>query len=108
MSSPPNRFPTVNPNGESDPRKIATALNGAIKGKTNSLLDVTLTASAAITTVSDIRLGVTSHLDFMAMTPHAAAVHASIYVTGQGTGKALVNHTSDANADKSFRVNIVG
>lgn len=103
-----NRFPTVNPNGTSDPRKIAAALNGAVKGKLNNLLDVTLTASAATTTLDDIRLGVASHLDFMALTAHAAAVQASIYVTGQGTGVAVVNHTSNANVDKSFRVAITG
>ena len=101
-----NQHPPLNSSGKNDDRKIAQVVNGLLKGQANDLLDVTLTANAAVTTVTDQRLGVSSQLAFMARTAHAAAIKASIYVDGQTTGKALVHHTNTANTDQDFRAKI--
>ena len=90
-------------------RQIAAMLNDRVNiGKFNCTYILTLTASSTTTTLIDSRIGAYSYLGFMAQTAHAASVHASIYVTNQIKGQATINHTSDANTDKTFTVVILG
>lgn len=77
-------------------------------GKINCAADLTLTANAATTTMTDARLSAFSVLSFMPTTANAAAAHSSIYVTGQKKSQATINHVNNANADKTFRVAILG
>lgn len=88
--------------------KLARACNRLLAGKLNSVLDVTLTAGAASTIIQDDRIGADSHLDFRALTAHAAAISASIYITDRGQGMATVNHTNTAEIDQDFTVSITG
>lgn len=93
---------------ESSLRSIALAVNNLFAGKQNNVLDVTLAAGAASTLIQSDRIGAYSHFSFGALTANAAAIQASIYVTGKGAGMATVNHTNTANADQQFTVEITG
>lgn len=85
-----------------------TFIVNALVGKANNVSTVTLAANAATTTLTDPRLGAFSVITFMAQTANAAAVAASIYVTGQAKGAATIHHTNDANTDKTFGIAIHG
>lgn len=76
--------------------------------KLNCAADLTLTANAATTTMSDARLSPFSVLTFMPTTANAAAAKAGLYVTGQTKGAATINHANNAQTDKTFRVAIHG
>lgn len=76
--------------------------------KANCAADLTLTAGATSTTMTDPRLSPFSVLTFMPTTASAATAHASIYVTGMNNGTCTVNHANTADADKTFRVAIHG
>jgi len=89
-------------------RKLARAVNTVLNGKINCVTSLKLTASATTTTFTDSRIGAFSHIVFTPTTPNAAAVASSLYVTSKGKGTCTVNHTSDANTDKTFDVSILG
>lgn len=100
----PNAPPAWDPNWAS---RIAEGLNTVIR-KVNNMAEITLAAGAASTAMDDARLSAFSVLFFMPLTANAAAVQASIYVTGQGNGHATIHHSNTANADQDFRVGIAG
>lgn len=87
--------------------RVVYAVNLLI-AKANCTLDLTLTASATSTTLTDFRIHPGCVLDFMPTTANAATARASIYVTSVGKGTATINHASSANVDQTFRVSIVG
>ena len=82
------------------------------RGKINASIDVTLTANAASTTITDARLASTSALLFDALTANAAAELAAgtIYVlaANRTNGSAIITHANNAQADRTFRVLIIG
>jgi hypothetical protein len=96
-------------------KRIARSLNGVLQGKLNATTTLTLTANAATTTITDARITPNSYINFMPTTANAAAVQGSIYVTNRVgssgsvvNGTATINHTNDANTDKTFTVLIIG
>lgn len=105
-----NRFPTLPPNGTGDARKVATAINGALKGKLNNALEVTLRASVTTTTIDSPLLGVASTLVFMPLTDNADidVRVGPLYPSSQGTGTATLKHRSNAAVDRTLRVAVLG
>jgi hypothetical protein len=83
-------------------------VNRLMIGRLNATRDVTLTASATTTTLTDSRLGPNSFIGFMPQTANAKTALANIYVTGRTKGSATINHASSANTDQTFTVLIVG
>ena len=92
-------------------RLISTSLNRVIDGKLNSTGSVTLTTSAASTTVTDFRTGNESVILLMPLTANAAAevANGTIYIATQTASTSFViTHANNAQADRSFRYVIVG
>jgi hypothetical protein len=99
-------------------RQIAACVNKQNNGKFNCTLAVTLTASAASTTVTDSRIGTGSLMVFMPQTAHAAAEMASgnLYIPastvvpalGSVPGKAVIQHTNNSQTDRTFIMGIFG
>lgn len=93
-------------------RQIARTANAAISGKANNKGEVTLTANAATTTVTDLRVSFFSTILFEPLTANAAAELAAggMYVTEANhlNGSFVITHANDANADKTFRYVILG
>lgn len=77
-------------------------------GRINATIDITLTANATTTTLTDPRLSAKSYVDFMPQTANAATAKANIYVTGRKKGSCTLNHSSSANTDQTFTCLIIG
>lgn len=91
--------------------ELAQAVRNLYRGKGPSPIDsFTLATSATSTTLTDVRIGYFSHIEFMPQTANAAAIKSSIYVaqSTQLNGQAVVSHDSTANTDCTFRVLIWG
>lgn len=91
-------------------RAVAEVVNRLLSGKMNVTLSVTLTASAASTTVIDARVGVFSALPYNPVTAHAAAEIAAggFYVSAQQNGQFTLTHANNAQADRTFTFAILG
>lgn len=91
-------------------RSAAKSLNLILKGATNNGLTVTLTANAATTTVTDNRIGPNTKLDLTPTTSNAAAALGTTYQTWPNatTGQAVLNHTNNAQTDRTFRATLEG
>ena len=88
-------------------RELARAVNQAMVGHTNTTLFVTLTASAATTTITDSRISLQTCVALMPQTANAAAALATTYTTC-GKGVATINHANNTQADRTFTVAIQG
>jgi hypothetical protein len=84
------------------------AMVNTLLRKLNGTADLTLTAGATSTTMTDARLSAVTVLSFMPTTANAASAKPSIYVTNQKAGSAKINHASSANTDQTFRVALNG
>ena len=89
---------------------IARSMNSVLRGKFNATIDVTLTANAATTTISDARIGYyTAVIPAMGMTASAAtSLGAGIYVDTLKTGSCVVHHDNTADTDKTIRFVLIG
>jgi hypothetical protein len=100
----PNAPPAWDPNWAS---RISEGLNLVIR-KANNMAEITLTAGAGTTVMTDARLSAFSVLSFMPTTANAAAVQGSMWVDTQGNGHATIHHANSGTTDKNFRVLIGG
>lgn len=96
------------PGGTNDQRKVATAINQILKGKTNNTLTITLAVNADRTEVSDNRIGSQSTILFTPRSASAAAISASVYVISKNNGMAVIGHSNDTATDKIFDLAIIG
>lgn len=101
---------TVYPTWQRAVEAAAGVINRLINGETNSLGDVTLTASAASTTVTDQRAGLNRIVLLMPKTANAAAALATTYIdpAAVGAGTFTISHANNAQTDRSFRYVILG
>lgn len=88
-------------------RKLAEKINGILQGSLNITGDVTFTASASTTTVTDARASATSYIAFMPRTANAAG-EVGYYVSSQGKGTFTITHAVDARVDRTFRYIVIG
>lgn len=92
-------------------RRTWETLQAMRRGKIECIAELTLTANAASTTLSDIRIGKYSALIFDPMTANAAAELAAgtLYVTlaNRVDGSATVVHANNAQTDREYRVIIL-
>lgn len=101
--------PLDNPDSNYHRRQIAAAVELLQKGKSNNILDVTLTAGAAATTVSDARIGVTTFPISLPVTANAAAITAPYVVdSSRVNGSFILVHANNADVDKTFKLILVG
>ena len=105
----PNVTPYM-PDEREHRRQIAAVVNSIRSGKLNITLDVTLTANAVTTTITDARIGVNSAIiPAMPLTSDGAlALTNGIWVTAVITGQATINHASSANTDQTIKFLIIG
>ena len=99
-------FPGLKQDGLDSPQQIANVVNQVLLGKMNCTLDVTLTASATTTDVTDPRIYATSALIFCPTTANGAAHPMTYFVAANGS--ATLHHDSDANTDKTGILLILG
>ena len=95
------------PVARTEDERLNASLRGIYQGKTNNVLDVTLTANAATTTVTDARIGPYTAAVCIPMTANAQAI-AMPYRSTSTAGSMVLTHANDANTDKTFKVVLVG
>jgi hypothetical protein len=106
-----NQYPNVPismPDHDLHLRLISSSLNNTIDGKVNSTGDITLTASATTTTLTDARIGLNSKIFFMPTTANASTANANLYVSARADGSATLTHVSSANTDQTFGYSVFG
>lgn len=108
MSSGYPPVPVMLNDGAQHRRFLARAINLLLGGKMNAGVDVTLTASATSTTLTDPRIGANSFIGFMPQTASAATALADLYVSGRTNGSATLTHASNSASDQTFRALIIG
>lgn len=91
-------------------RKLARKINDLLQGRLNCTLDVTLTANAASTTVTDARLSASSFIGVMPRTANAAAEigAGTLYVSARANGSATLAHANNAQTDREYTLLIIG
>jgi hypothetical protein len=95
---------------EKDTRRINTAINQLPQGRSNAVGTVTLTASAAATTVAAPNCGTGSVVLLSPLTAHAAAEigNGTIWVSAVTNGAFTLAHANNAQTDRSFGFVAVG
>lgn len=106
MTAPVVSFPRLAPRGDTPPN-VSRVVNELRDGKSNNVTEVTLTANSATTTFEHPLINPFSALNLMPLTANAQAI-ALPYPSGQTDGSVTLNHANNANADKTFKVTIVG
>lgn len=106
MTAPIVSFLRLAPRGDTPPN-VSRVVNELRDGKTNNITEVTLTANSATTTFEHPLINAFSGLFFEPLTANAQAI-AHPYPSGQTDGSVTLNHANNANADKTFKVLIVG
>lgn len=89
-------------------RIIAQAVRNLLDGKILATGSLTLTASAATTTLSDRRIGPDSVIPLMPTTANAATALATTYVSARGDQTATITHANNAQSDKTFGYAVLG
>lgn len=91
-------------------RLSSEVINGLLAGRSNNTGELTLTANAASTTLTDPRLNVFSVVLLDPVTSNAAAAIATTYATkaNRNNGSWVFTHANNAQTDKTFRYAIVG
>ncbi len=93
-------------------RRLYDGLFRARQGKLECINEVTLTANAASTVLSDIRISTQSWIGWMPLTANAATELAAgtMYVleANVGTGSITITHANNAQTDRKFRLIVIG
>lgn len=91
-------------------RQIAEALALVQKGKTNNIIDVTLTNNGTATTISDARIGATTFPICLPTHADSWGMAKEPFVTDNGrvNGSFIASHSAVASANLNFKFILVG
>lgn len=89
-------------------RRLVDAVNRMMDGRSNAVGEVTLTASATTTAVTDYRVGSDSVIALMPTTSNAAAALGTTYVSARTQNGFTLTHANNAQTDRTFGYAIVG
>ena len=92
--------------------KVALTVNGMLRGRMNTGGTITLTINVATTTITDDRISIDSTFVLVPTTANAAAElgNGTLYMAeaGRVNGSIVVTHANNAQADRTFRVVVIG
>lgn len=95
--------------GKKHRRLLAQSIALSMLGRTNNVLDVTVDANQAATTVTDSRIGVNTVAICIPTTANASAIALPYRdFSSPVNGSMSLIHANDANTDKTFKVILVG
>ena len=104
-------FPAPQRRGDSPfERDVERVISNLLRGKMNATLDVTLSPSASSTIINDVRFSEQCAVSFDPLTANAASEKAAgtLWVSARTAGQITVAHANNAQADRSFRLTIIG
>lgn len=93
---------------EKNPQVINTAIQQLQQGRSNALVQATLTANATTTTVTAPNCATGSAVLLSPTTANAAAALATTYVSTISNGAFVLTHANNAQIDRIFRVATLG
>lgn len=98
------------PSAGGDERQVAEVVNRSLQGKLNATFEITLTANVASTDIAHPLLSGVSFIAFMPLTANAATEFGAgtLRVSAQGKETATITHANNANADRTFRLLVIG
>ena len=85
---------------------LLNKLDELLRGKVNTVAEVTLAANQTTTTVADELVSPNSHIALTPMTATAAAE--SPWISSQGSGTYTLSHANSGQSDRTYRVNVTG
>jgi hypothetical protein len=96
-------IPKLPPQGGT-PRDVAQAVNLLIDGKTNARGSFTLATGTTTTTVTDLRAGEDSIINFTPITANAAAEIGAggMFVSARNNNSFVITHANNSQADRSY------
>lgn len=104
--------PTTSSNWREWLTRVSTTLNEVLRGRLNVSGTITLTASAASSTLTDDRISVNSIIMLSPTTANAAAElgNGTLFVaeSGRANGSVVITHANNAQTDRTFRFAIIG
>lgn len=91
-------------------RRLSDHANTMLRGGLNNAIDVTLTANASTTTISDYRIGGSTRLAIYPMTVNAAAElgNGTFYYSTPTKNAVVLNHANNAQTDRTFSILLGG
>ncbi len=93
---------------EAHRREIAETANLAVAGKTNNVGEVTLTANALATPVTDTRVSPQSHIGLTPVTKNALAAVPTTLVWQRLDGSFTLLHDDNTQTDRKFSYAVIG
>ena len=108
MSNQFLNVPLSMPDNSQHLRLVSLTLNNVMDGKLNSTGEITLTASATSTTLTDARIGGDSVIVFMPITANGKTAENNLFVSARASGSATLTHASSSNNDQNFAYIIIG
>lgn len=104
--------PTTGSVGQEWLLKLSRAVNGLLRGETNTGGLATLGAGVATTTITDDRISFESTVVLVPTTANAAAElgNGTLYMleSGRVNGSIAITHANNAQTDRIFRLVIIG
>jgi hypothetical protein len=100
--------PTYSPDEKAHRRQLGEGVQNLFQGKMNATSSITLNASATTTTITDSRIGATTHISLSPTTPDAATALATTYVSSQKNGSAVLTHANSTSIDRTFSLLFIG
>jgi hypothetical protein len=90
--------------------KVGQLVSTLVQGRLNCNLEVTLTPNVGSTTITDVRISGETNPIFTPMTANAAAElgNGTLYPSAITRGSLTINHANNAQADRTFRVSLIG
>lgn len=91
-------------------RRVADVLASVMQGRLNNTTELTLTANATTTTLTDPRLTVQSVVHTEPLTANAAAEkgNGTLYISARTNGSVTFAHANNAQTDRTYAVSILG
>ena len=89
-------------------QRLVDAVNRMMDGRSNAVGEVTLTASATTTEVTDYRVGRDSVVVLMPTTANAAAAVGTTYVSELTQNAFTLTHANNGQTDRTFGYAITG
>lgn len=93
---------------ETNPAKLALAIQQLAAGRSNAVGTVTLATGAASTTVVDANCAIGTTPILTPATANAAAEVPTLYVSAVANGSFTIAHTNSATTGRTFRYALYG
>ncbi len=93
---------------ERELRKLIFAINQLIRGRSNAVGTVTLTAGATSTTVTNENFNAGAKVFMFQTTSNAAAALSTTYASIVTAGTMTITHANAASTDRTFSYLVIG